>query len=401
MIAALDDRGHPTHEFLMAAERYASQGLRILPLEPKQKKPLGRLVPRGVHDATDDLGTIREYWTLAPDANIGIATGPASDVIAIDVDPRNGGDDSLNALEAQYGPFPDTCVVVTGRDDGKHYYFRYPKFNVRNNEIRPGIEIKSRGVYVVAPPSIHPDTGNKYRGDIDVNFIACPPPWLLSLIRINRETETQSNGATEKPTIASVPPSLCLSVNEAIQATLPNCEGQRNRKIFEFIRHLKAKPEFAGASADGLRNHVETWHRLALPYISTKSFDITWADFVYAWPKVNFAVGTNPVQAAWHRAQLGAKNFSESKYDDPRLRTLQAFCFELQIMSGANSFFLSCRDAGKLLEIDHVSAAKLLNLLVHDKILVITTRGTATRATRYRYTGPNAVNVPARTGEHI
>ena len=39
------------------------------------KHPIGNLAPRGVLDATDDLGVVNRWWTQMPDANIGLATG--------------------------------------------------------------------------------------------------------------------------------------------------------------------------------------------------------------------------------------------------------------------------------------------------------------------------------------
>ena len=56
----------------------------------------------GVYDATDDPGTILEWWSRWPTANIG-GRVPAGCVV-IDVDPRSGGDDAWLALERSHGP---------------------------------------------------------------------------------------------------------------------------------------------------------------------------------------------------------------------------------------------------------------------------------------------------------
>jgi hypothetical protein len=56
------------------------------------KHPIGHLVPNGALDATTDPKTIKRWWSLWPDANIGIRlTG----LVVIDDDPRNGGDHTL------------------------------------------------------------------------------------------------------------------------------------------------------------------------------------------------------------------------------------------------------------------------------------------------------------------
>ena len=81
------------------ALRYAEIGWHVLPLEPRGKQPLGKLVPRGLHDATTDVDLVRRWWTAAPAANIGIALAQ-SGLVAVDVDPRNGGAETFEALDA-------------------------------------------------------------------------------------------------------------------------------------------------------------------------------------------------------------------------------------------------------------------------------------------------------------
>ena len=56
---------------------YAQRGWHVLPLEPRGKAPLGRLVPHGAHDATRDAATIERWWGDEPQANIGIALAPS------------------------------------------------------------------------------------------------------------------------------------------------------------------------------------------------------------------------------------------------------------------------------------------------------------------------------------
>ena len=61
------------------------------------------LTPHGVHDATANPDTLSDWWKRYPEANEGIATGRCSGLIAVDVDPRNGGDDTLRHLEREHG----------------------------------------------------------------------------------------------------------------------------------------------------------------------------------------------------------------------------------------------------------------------------------------------------------
>ena len=112
--------------------------------------------PAGVNDATTDAAAIQVWWQRWPDANIGAATGRESGIWALDVDPRNGGDVSLEQLKRNC-TIPDTVEQLTG-GGGVHLLFAYPS-NVRirsaNNKVGPGLDVKSDGGYIVVEPSSH------------------------------------------------------------------------------------------------------------------------------------------------------------------------------------------------------------------------------------------------------
>jgi putative DNA primase/helicase len=171
--------GQPS-KFHRAALYYARRGWPVLPLKPGEKVPL---TEHGYKDATTDEPTIRTWWTRHPNANVGIVTGSASGLAVLDVDPRNGGNESLQALISQHGPLPVTPTVQTG--GGFHYYFAIPQgVSIRTRKIAPGVELKANGGYVVAPPSLHP-SGTPYRwlpahSPKDLQ-IAPIPDWLLEI----------------------------------------------------------------------------------------------------------------------------------------------------------------------------------------------------------------------------
>jgi hypothetical protein len=155
-----------------AVLRYVESGWAVLPLwsvengvcacgKPRclrdaGKHPVGTLVPNGVRDATRDIETVIRWWTRYPKANIGIALGRISNTVVIDVDGPTGRE-TLEKLLAQYEyVLPPFWYVETGRDEGgRHHYFRYPKdVTVQTRKVK-GLEVRSDGAYVVAPPSIH------------------------------------------------------------------------------------------------------------------------------------------------------------------------------------------------------------------------------------------------------
>jgi hypothetical protein len=133
-----------------AALDYAHRRLRVHPLRPSTKLPLLAAWPAR---ATADPATIAAWFQDAPTAGVGIATGADSGIVVLDVDPRHGGDDTMADLERRHGVLPDTwhCQTANG---GSHLYFLHPGGAVGNRAgIRPGVDVRGDGGYVVAPPT--------------------------------------------------------------------------------------------------------------------------------------------------------------------------------------------------------------------------------------------------------
>ncbi len=109
-----------------------------------------------------------EYRFKYHQGNIGIAPGPRQ--IVLDIDPRSGGDDSFDLLMVEHGKPLDTPHVMTG-GGGDHYYFSLPagvNLPAGGSLVNlgfPGVEWKTLGGQVVAPPSIHA-SGNAYEWEI-------------------------------------------------------------------------------------------------------------------------------------------------------------------------------------------------------------------------------------------
>jgi response regulator of citrate/malate metabolism len=78
------------------------------------------------------------------------------------------------------------------------------------------------------------------------------------------------------------------------------------------------------------------------------------------------------------------------EYDSEQCRLLVKLCRELQRTAGHSTFFLSCRTAGRLLNVDHSTANRWLYMLEQDEILQVVSRGSnaGRKATRYRYLAP-------------
>ena len=154
----------------------------------------------GVNGASIDIEDLVSWFESKDDVNIGVATGQVSNLLALDIDPRHGGDESLLALVQEYGMFPETIQVKTG-GGGAHYYFRYPNgVQIPNStsKLGAGLDVKSNGGYVVIPPSRHASGGVYAWDDSDIlsDEQAEMPSWLVGLLTSQPKREGTSSGIT-------------------------------------------------------------------------------------------------------------------------------------------------------------------------------------------------------------
>jgi hypothetical protein len=134
------------HEILKWLRWYVVMDWPVFPCNAKTKAPL---TPHGHHDATLDLPQIERWVEQFP--GCAWATHTSAERGVIDIDPRNGGNESLAKLIAEHGEIPMTPKVKTG-GGGWHYYCRFPP-GTKSGVIAPGIDRKAEGGYVIIPPS--------------------------------------------------------------------------------------------------------------------------------------------------------------------------------------------------------------------------------------------------------
>ena len=165
---------------------YANRGWAVFPC--KNKIPL---TIHGYKDASLDAEVIKQMFASHQNANIAITTGKVSGIFVLDIDVKNGthGDESLRELEREFGELPHTVESLTW-SKGRHVFFRYPDKGIGcKTGIRPGIDIRGDGGYIIAPPSLI--EGKSYEWEVahhpDETMIAEAPEWLLELL-----TEKQS-----------------------------------------------------------------------------------------------------------------------------------------------------------------------------------------------------------------
>lgn len=172
-----------------AALTYADHGWRVHPLKPCSKLPLIR---SWQNRATTDRDQILAWWDKWPDANIGILTGEKSGILVVDIDPKNGGDESYEKL-LRDRELPKTATQRTG-SGGSHLFFRYPDEPVKTRRGFPdiGIDISSNRAYAVAAPSVH-ENGSLYAWVSDSLNLENIPSWLLDIL-LNKKQAVSTEG---------------------------------------------------------------------------------------------------------------------------------------------------------------------------------------------------------------
>jgi hypothetical protein len=175
-------RGDPVRlgPMLEAALAYARRGWPVLPCEPRGKRPLGRLVAHGLTEATTDVAMIERWWRAEPEANIGLRTGVAFDVLDVDKD----GWGPLARLVEEHGCLPLGPVVLTP-GGGAHYLYQVSGHGNRAKFIS-GCDWRGRDGYIVGAGSVHPN-GGLYEWAIppDEAELVPAPAWLVD--RLTRQ----------------------------------------------------------------------------------------------------------------------------------------------------------------------------------------------------------------------
>jgi P4 family phage/plasmid primase-like protien len=203
---------------------YASKGWKILPVhgvtagrctcgkphaDPKEvgKHPV---IGGWQNEATSDTEKVASWWEQNPDYNIGVFARE-SGFLVIDIDPRNGGDDSFLKLEERAeGALPPTVEAITGAYNvkGKVVHGRHLIYKCNPNEKfignfkkagLDGIDVKHNG-YILIAPSRH-FSGVNYQwkpGHSPAQIeIAEAPEQLLSVLRAGKPRAGSSRSSSK------------------------------------------------------------------------------------------------------------------------------------------------------------------------------------------------------------
>jgi hypothetical protein len=240
----------PTADALKgAAHEYARRGWRVVPLYHVIDTATGPMctckdgracgsssgkhpnIKKWQNNASRSGADIETWWGERPRSGVGIATGADSSLFVLDVDPDNGGFETLAALEREHGPLPPTRTIRTG-SGGFHKYFPWPGFAVSNSagKLGPGLDIRGNGGQAVAPPS-RSGKGD-YTLEVDLP-LADAPAWLLDLLRPTERPAATPGGVPVSTEVAHHYAAKALESELAtLRATTSGRNDQLNRSAF-------------------------------------------------------------------------------------------------------------------------------------------------------------------------
>lgn len=197
----------PPINALDAAALCAERGLHVIPVwRPNASVctcPRGaQCISPGKHPAIDawqtaastDLTVLRDWFAdLAGTEryNIGVVCGP-SNIVCIDIDPRNGGAETFSALIAETGSLPATVTADSG-GGGTHYVFRRPTGDLES-KLGKGVDLLRDAKQFLVEPSLHP-SGGAYRwraghAPDEIAIAELPAAWVERVRRRARRTVT-------------------------------------------------------------------------------------------------------------------------------------------------------------------------------------------------------------------
>lgn len=165
---------------------------RLFPVAGDGRSPL---IAGGCHSASVDPAMIARWQ--ARGCNLALACGPASGVLALDIDAKGEVDGfaALAELAAEFGPLPETVESRTP-SGGAHLLFAYPtgpdpanRVGIKryaadgSRRVYRGLDVRAEGGSICLPPSCKPSGAYEWRRSPAVAELAELPPWLLALMR--------------------------------------------------------------------------------------------------------------------------------------------------------------------------------------------------------------------------
>lgn len=377
------------------ARLYHDIGLSTIPIQKGTKEPVGPW-KRAQHERASLHDVLK--W-LEAGHGLAVVLGRVSDGwVCRDFDDESSYDQWASA-------YPDLAArLPTSKTARGYHVFAQVERETKTRRFDDG-ELRADGTYVLVPPSKHPTSGIPYRWIrrpgrdsrllLAVAETGLARSWTRPITENKEATET-TNGNTysllPRPNRGMVTTEQWEVIEAAIQSTLPNEVGSRNKEIFRFARRVLAILE--GRPSEDLGEKLALrWFEQARRFVGTLDPEVTLADFWHAIERIRKPDhGGDPVSRAWELSQdLPTPLFAmkAAEFDDnARSVKLAKLVVAMDEVSGGNTWYLSCHQAGRLVGLSHTRAYRLLMWWVKKGVLVLVERGTkgapGSKANRYR-----------------
>lgn len=142
--------------FLLAAMQYHSLGLSIIPCMGDSGK-ISCVKWAEYQDCLPTYRAITQWQKQFPAANIGLLTGPISNLTVVDID--TGKPEIIRKMIERFG---DTPIKIKTPRGGMHLYYKFKNETCHTAIDGLPVDIRAAGGYVIAPPSINPQTKRTY-----------------------------------------------------------------------------------------------------------------------------------------------------------------------------------------------------------------------------------------------
>lgn len=232
------------------ALRLADLGFWVFRIKPNGKTPFAK----GWQDeATRDPAQLKKLWGECANANIGIFTSRYKDdqaLVAVDVDDKDGRNGSSNLIQLDFEGkvFPRTFTQTTA-SGGRHLlYFANVPVKQGANVLASGLDIRSRGGYVVASGSNI--EGKNYLDD--AGSVVEAPEWMTTELTQVAAEERKEVDATKINRDAATERAL-----EYLATVAPSPEeGTRNDTAYRVANVVKDK----GVLEDEAQELMSEWN---------------------------------------------------------------------------------------------------------------------------------------------
>lgn len=219
------------NDLYRAAQVLIRQGQPVFPCRPTdvddRRKAKAPMTKNGLHDATLDIVQIKRWWQNHRNAALGMPTGIVWDVLDVDVKDDRDGRIHLPFLH-RLGLLDGCKRVVRTPSGGWHLYFKSAPGLTNKASAALGLDVRSKGGYVVAPPSYIETEG--YKGlyeDVGETTGSTDEPLLWDLI-VSALLPKSATTNKEIPLLPSERRASLASLREWVSIRQP---GERNNAL--------------------------------------------------------------------------------------------------------------------------------------------------------------------------